>query len=62
MKITNFYKFVRNEKTSHTQVFAQYFLNASLTAVTALGLSEYDASSLAHLSLGSLIHSSLQLL
>ena len=46
-----------------TQVFtafAQYFVDAPLAAITASSLFEYDATSLAHLSLGSFAHSSLQ--
>ena len=40
--------------------FAQYFVDAPLAAITASSLFEYDATSLAHPSLGSFAHSSLQ--
>ena len=42
--------------------FTQYFGEAPLAAITALSLVGYEATSLAHLYLGSFSHSSLQIL
>ena len=42
--------------------FTQYFVKAPLAAITASSLLGYDATSLAHLYLGSFSHSSLQIL
>ena len=53
-------------KTQKTEIphlpFTQYFVEASLAPITALSLLGYDATSLAHLYLGSFSHSSLQIL
>ncbi len=54
---------IKNKKKSHVHkysAFAQYFVEAPLAPITALSLFEYDATSLAHLFLGSFSHSSLQ--
>ena len=48
--------------TSVFRPFTQYFVEAPLAAITALSLLGYDATSLAHLYLGSFSHSSLQIL
>ena len=42
--------------------FTQYFVEAPLATITGLRLLGYDATSLAHLDLGSFSHSSLQIL
>ena len=44
------------------RAFTQYFVEAHLAVITALSLFGYDATSLAHLYLGSFSHSSLQIL
>ena len=48
--------------TSVFRAFTQYSVEAPLAAITALSLLCYDATSLAHLYLGSFSHSSLQIL
>lgn len=47
-------------KYKYSHYLSQYCVDAHLSAVTASSLHEYDATSLAHLSLGSFAHSSLQ--
>ena len=55
-------------KISHLHVlqifkpFTQYFVEAPLASITSLSLLGYDATSVAHLCLGSFTHSSLQIL
>ena len=55
---------INNGKITFTlfRPFNQYFVEAPLTVITASSLLGYDATSLAHLYLGSFSHSSLQIL
>jgi hypothetical protein len=56
---------IRNRNITFTQVFrpfTQYFVEVPLAAIIASSFLGYDASSLAHLYLGSFSHSSLQIL
>ena len=59
------YPIMTKQKLFFTEVFrpfTRYFVEAPLTAITASSGLGYDASSLAHLYLGSFSHSSLQIL
>ena len=63
----NFSKCIKNKRLKYhiyisIRPFFQYFVEAPLAAITASSLLGYDATSLAHLYLGSFSHFSLQIL